>query len=81
MSDRRGTVTEKDREHFRRWGEWKREGHEAATRENLARTAEERLIVSLAVAIGAKSLDRWGRKFDVPLARYTRAKELGLARR
>ena len=81
MAETHGAVTEKDREHFRRWGEFKRESHEAARRENLARTAQERLIHSLAVGIGAKDLDRWGRKSDVPLARYERAKELGLARR
>jgi len=79
MAEHRGTVTERDREHFRRWGELKRQSHEEARLANLARTAEERLIHSLAVGLMSKDLDRWGRKSDIPLARYERAKELGLA--
>lgn len=74
------TVTEADREHFRLLGEWKRRGHDEARRENLARPAGERLEVSIAVGIACADMDRWGRRSDIPLARYRRARRLGLAR-
>lgn len=68
----------RDREHFRKIGRWKHESHQAAFRRHMALPIEERLVVSLARAIGELPGWRWGREDDTPEAFYDRARRLGL---
>lgn len=79
MEDRTPTVSEKDREHFRRIGEWKRESHEWALREQMARSGFERLVHCLRAAQTFRSSFREASDDD-PGALMQRAKELGLYR-
>ncbi len=79
MSEKPAVVSEHDREHFRRLGEWERENHERALQEHLARTGMERLVFCLGAARSLISIDH-GRGEDDPAAIMERAKTLGLYR-
>jgi len=77
MDEKPPVVSEHDREHFRRLGEWERENHERALREHMARTGLERLAFCLHVARSLSGVDH-GRGEDNPAAIMERAKALGL---
>ena len=76
-----GRVSERDRDYMRRLGEWERENDEIATREHLALSLEERLLVSwklqqqLGHTLHEEPYDNWPELF------YERARRLGLIRK
>ena len=74
------TVSEKDRDYFRRLGEWKAANHAEALREHLAKPPIERI---------ASSFELWRRwvdpthaadRDDDPTPLFDRARELGCYR-
>lgn len=74
-------ASEREREHFRRLGQWEAENHEMRLREHLALPAGRRLEISLRIARTMLPMNRWGRKSDEPTLLHERARQLGLYRR
>jgi hypothetical protein len=73
-------VTERDREHFRKLGEWKAESHREAIAYHQSLSPEERIVRSVAWAIRELPAWRWGHRGDEPEQFYERARRLGLYR-
>ncbi len=72
------TVSERDREHFRKIGRWKAESHAAALRAHLELPIAERLERSLAWTIAERPTWRWPITADSPAPMWERARKLGL---
>ncbi len=80
MDDRHPIVSEKDREHFRRLGQWERENHELALREHLALSVDERLRRSWSFARQFARVITRDSEAGSPSQIYERARRLGLYR-
>ena len=81
MVEPKPTVSDWDREYFRRIGEFERQNAEDELRRHLARSLGERLRVSLEISRQwSKHLKHNSREDDDPGAFYERARELGLYR-
>ena len=76
--DRRVAVSDREREHMRRLGEYKSQGHGAATAAHLALSREDRLARSVALMRRFFSLPR--QRQDDPTPLFDRARRLGLYR-
>ncbi len=72
------TVSERDREYFRKIGRWKAESHAAALRAHLELPIAERLERSLAWTIAERPTWRWPITADSPAPMWERARKLGL---
>ena len=73
-------VSEHDREHFRKIGRWKHEGHGEALKRHMARSGNERLAYSVLMNRRYERLPTWSQRQDDPSPFYERAKELGFYR-
>jgi hypothetical protein len=73
-------VSERDREYFRRIGEFKAESHAEATREHLKLSLDERLARSWALYLAHKDEAQVVRRDDDPSPFYERARALGMYR-
>lgn len=72
------TVSERDREHFRRIGRWKAESHADALRAHLALPIAARLERSVAWTIAERPGWAWPIPAEPPKRMWERARRLGL---
>lgn len=72
------TVSERDREHFRRLGRWKYESHRDAFLRHMEKPVAERLLMSLAWTLEELPHWKWSRNGGGPGALHERARRLGL---
>ena len=73
-------ATEREREHFRKIGRWKHEGHIEALERHMARGANERLAYSVFMSRRYSHVPTWFERQDDPSPFYERAKQLGFYR-
>ena len=71
------TVSERDRDYFRRLGEWKAASHAEALREHLAKTPLERIEASIDLWRRFSNHPRSDLRIDDPTPFYDRARQLG----
>jgi hypothetical protein len=73
-------ATEREREHFRRIGEYKRQSHADALAAHLALPISERVFRSIAWSMRERPSWRWEEFGEGPQPLWDRARRLGLLR-